>query len=51
MLRGTFKDGDAIRLDAEPGKEGLTFEKVGSRKKSRSSEAEDGEEAHVETAP
>jgi ATP-dependent Clp protease ATP-binding subunit ClpC len=51
MLRGTFKDGDAVRLDYEAGKETLSIEKIGTKKKSRTSEAEDGEEAHVETAP
>jgi ATP-dependent Clp protease ATP-binding subunit ClpC len=46
MLRGTFKDGDTIRIEHEAGKDTLTFEKVAPRRKK--AEAEDGQEAHVQ---
>ncbi len=49
MLRGTFKDGDSIRIDHEPGTTHLTFEKTSGRRR-RTTEAEDDEAAHAETA-
>jgi ATP-dependent Clp protease ATP-binding subunit ClpC len=48
MLRGTFKDGDTIRIDHEPGKDNLSFEKTTGRK-SRKTLAEGDVAAHAET--
>jgi ATP-dependent Clp protease ATP-binding subunit ClpC len=33
MLRGTFAEGDTIRIDHKPGKDEMIFEKVASGKK------------------
>jgi ATP-dependent Clp protease ATP-binding subunit ClpC len=41
MLRGTFKDGDTIKIDHKAGDEGLTFDKVVAKKRKTTEEEED----------
>ncbi|MBZ0268421.1 ATP-dependent Clp protease ATP-binding subunit [bacterium] len=45
MLRGTFKDGDTIKIDYKAGADSLTFDKVPARKR----KAEEAEEDAVES--
>ena len=40
MLRGTFKDGDTIKIDYKAGAEELTFEKVTPRKRKPAADAD-----------
>jgi ATP-dependent Clp protease ATP-binding subunit ClpC len=48
MLRGTFKDGDTIKIDHKPGEEGFTFEKAAPTTAKRK-KAETPEEDAVES--